>query len=195
MNSRIQDFIDACKSCCQEFVAPADIVLELSPLLQELIKDTDFLTEEHLASNSQHYARNPVFVCPTGNLSLFTMVWKPGQWTPVHDHGTWGVVGILEGVLEERNFIRVDKREREDSGIILQRGGNLLLCQGAVTTFVPNPDHIHRTGVSRHQKRAVSLHLYGRDMNNYHIYNLELGRRRLIELQDDTLNKETPTRV
>jgi len=28
------------------------------------------------------------------------LVWLPGQWTPVHDHGSWGVVGLVRGVLE-----------------------------------------------------------------------------------------------
>ena len=186
----LERFLDDCKSTCKEFVAPADIVLEISPLMGKLLESgTSFLKEEHFQSNPNHYARNPVFVCSTGTLSLFTMVWSPGQWTPVHDHGTWGVVGIIKGVLHERNFLRMDNREREDSGISLRRGGNILLSQNSVTTFVPNPDHIHRTGVPRNQGEAVSLHLYGREMNNYHIYDMELGRRRRINLDDDTLDK------
>ena len=179
-------FLDECTSCTQEFVSPTDIVLELSPLLQQLIENHEaFLKPEHFQDHKDHYARNLVYNCPAGNLSLFTMVWNPGQWTPVHDHGTWGVVGIIKGVLEERSFIRVDGREREDSGIILKRGGNVLLSPGSVTTFVPNPDHIHRTGVARRREQAISLHLYGRAMNNYHIYDLELGRRRKIELESN----------
>lgn len=188
----LETFIKECQSCCNEFVAPADIVLELSPLLQKLLKNTDFLDSSHRASKPDHYARNPVHICPTGSLSLFTMVWQPGQWTPVHDHGTWGVVGILEGTLEERNFVRIDSRERDDSNINLQRGGNCLLSQGSVTTFIPNPDHIHRTGVSRSREQAISLHLYGRDMNNYNIYDLELGRRKHIELEENMLKKVVP---
>lgn len=184
-----ETFLKDCKSCTQEFVETADIVLELSPLMRRLLEDPSFLKEEHLQSNPDHYARNPVYVCPTGGLSLFTMVWEPGQWTPVHDHGTWGVVGIVEGVLEERNFIRVDNRKREHSGISLKRGGNLMLCKGAVTTFVPNPDHIHRTGVSRSGVKTISLHLYGRNMTNYHVYDLELGRRKAIELEETQLEE------
>ena len=188
----LENFLSECRSCCKEFVSPADIVLEISPILQRLIEDTSFLEPQHFKSSADHYARNPVYVCPTGTLSLFTMVWQPGQWTPVHDHGTWGVVGVLEGTLEERNFIRVDSRERDDSNINLQRGGNVLLTKSSITTFVPNPDHIHRTGVSRHRSQAVSLHLYGRDMNNYHVYDLELGRRRLIELEEQSLKEVVP---
>ncbi len=190
----LQQFINECQTTCQEFVTPVDIVLEISPLMLKLLNYTDdFLKDEHFQSNQNHYSRNPVYFCEQGQLSLFTMVWEPGQWTPVHDHGTWGVVGIIDGVLEERNFIRTDTREREDSGIKLHRGGLTLLSPGSVTTFVPNPDHIHRTGVSRSRPRAVSLHLYGRKMNNYNVYDLELGRRRRIELEDETLAKVAKT--
>ena len=57
----------------------------------------DHLTDDHRKENLVHYARNPVYSCPEGTLSIFAMVWLPGQWTLVHDHGTWGVVGVVEG--------------------------------------------------------------------------------------------------
>ena len=49
----------------------------------------------------------------------------------------------------------------------------MLLRQGAVTSFVPNPDHIHVTGVPPERPRAVSLHLYGRSMSNFNIYDVK----------------------
>lgn len=69
-----------------------------------------------------------------------------------------------------------------NSGIRLKRGGNVLLPPGAVTTFVPNPDHIHHTGVAADRPRAVSLHLYGRTMSSFHIYDVDKGTRSLIEV-------------
>jgi predicted metal-dependent enzyme (double-stranded beta helix superfamily) len=183
MSDLLESFIADCRDLMQEYVAPADIVLELSPKLLELMPKADaFLSDAHRQPDPEKYARNAVYACPEGSLSLFAMVWEPGQWTPVHDHGTWGVVGVVDGVLEERNFIRVDDQAREDSGIVLRRGGNSLLTPGTVTTFVPNPDHIHRTGVPRTRRRTVTLHLYGRQMNNYNVYDLELGRRYPVEL-------------
>ena len=32
---------------------------------------------------------------PPSLATLFALVWLPGQWTPIHDHGTWGVVGVV----------------------------------------------------------------------------------------------------
>ena len=123
-------------------------MLALAPLMLELIeRATTFLEPQHYRSDASHYARNLVYDAPDGSLSLYTLVWLPGQWTPVHDHGSWGVVGILEGVLEERNYVRLSPDRGADEGIDLVRGGVILLGRGAVTSFVPNPDHIHVTGV------------------------------------------------
>jgi len=58
-----------------------------------------------------------------------------------------------------------------------------LLGSGSVTSFVPNPDHIHITGVSADHPQAVSLHLYGRNMNSFHLYDVAAGTRRSVNLE------------
>jgi predicted metal-dependent enzyme (double-stranded beta helix superfamily) len=162
---------------------PADCVLALAPLMLELIDQAGtFLEPQHYKSDPDHYARNLVYAAPDNSLSLYTLVWLPGQWTPVHDHGSWGVVGVVEGVLEERSYVRLSPDRGADSSIELVRGGVILLGSGAVTSFVPNPDHIHITGVPAERPRAVSLHLYGRTMDNFHIYDVAAGTRHLVEV-------------
>ena len=152
-------------------------------MMQRLLQgDRTFLEASHFRADPDHYARNAVYIAEDGRLSLYTLVWTPGQWTPVHDHGTWGVVGVIRGVLEERNHTRTDHNNETDEGIVLQRGGVILLAEGTVTSFVPNPDHIHRTGVPKDREQAVSLHLYGRTMNRFHIYDVEAGTRELIDV-------------
>jgi len=162
---------------------PADCVLALAPLMLDLIAQAgSFLEPQHYKSDPDHYARNLVYSAPDDSLSLYTLVWLPGQWTPVHDHGSWGVVGVLEGVLEERSYVRLSPDRGADSGIELVRGGVILLGHGAVTSFVPNPDHIHITGVPAERPRAVSLHLYGRTMDDFHIYDVAAGTRKRVEV-------------
>ncbi len=162
---------------------PADCVLALAPLMLELIDAAgSFLEPQHYTSNPDHYARNLVYAAPDDSLSLYALVWMPGQWTPVHDHGSWGVVGVAEGVLEERSYVRLSPDRGADTGIELVRGGIILLSHGAVTSFVPNPDHIHITGVPQERPRAVSLHLYGRTMNSFHMYDVAAGTRERIHV-------------
>lgn len=162
---------------------PADCVLALAPLMLDLIAQAgSFLQPQHLQGNPDGYTRNLVYDAPDHSLSLYALVWLPGQWTPVHDHGSWGVVGVVEGVLEERSYVRLSPDRGADDGIVLARGGTVLLNRGAVTSFVPNPDHIHITGVPADRPRAVSLHLYGRTMSDFNLYDVAAGTRRRIHV-------------
>ena len=180
----LQAFVSQALTRTRDHAAPADCVLALAPLMLDLIeRATAFLEAQHYRSDTTHYARNLVYDAPDGSLSLYALVWLPGQWTPVHDHGSWGVVGILEGVLEERNYVRMSPDRGADEGIHLAPGGVILLGRGAVTSFVPNPDHIHVTGVPAERSRAVSLHLYGRMMNSFNTYDIAAGTRRRVTLE------------
>jgi predicted metal-dependent enzyme (double-stranded beta helix superfamily) len=180
--STLQDFI-AEASQRTRGSEPADCVQAIAPLMMELAeRASDFLESQHYRSDPEHYTRNLIYDAPDASLSLYALVWLPGQWTPVHDHGSWGVVAVLEGVLEERNYVRLSPDRGADEGIELVRGGLILLGRGAVTSFVPNPDHIHVTGVPSNRPRAVSLHLYGRMMNSFNTYDVAAGTRRRVNV-------------
>ena len=182
-STALEQFIAESIKRSQALADPADCVLALAPLMLELIAQAgSFLEPQHYWSDPGHYARNLVYAAPDNSLSLYTLVWLPGQWTPVHDHGSWGVVGVVDGVLEERSYVRLSPDRGADAGIELVRGGVILLGSGAVTSFVPNPDHIHITGVPTERPRAVSLHLYGRTMDNFHIYDVAAGTRQRVEV-------------
>jgi predicted metal-dependent enzyme (double-stranded beta helix superfamily) len=181
--SVLERFIARSVEHSREHPAPADCVLAVAPLMLELLEGAStFLQPQHFRTDPAHYARNLIYAAPDKSLSLYALVWLPGQWTPIHDHGSWGVVGVLEGVLEERSYVRLSPDRDADDNIELVRGGVVLLGKGAVTSFVPNPDHIHVTGVPAERARAVSLHLYGRTMTSFNIYDLASRSRRRIEV-------------
>ena len=183
MHPLVADFVSACRSAADRCAQASDCVLAIAPLMQRLASSADeFLTPAHRRPSPAGYARNAIFLPPDGQLSLYALVWSPGQWTPVHDHGSWGVVGVVDGVLEERSYLPQDGEIVRDDGIRLKRGGVVLLGPGSVSTFVPNPDHIHMTGVPQERPTAVSLHLYGRTMNAFHVYDVGAGTRRLIDV-------------
>lgn len=160
---------------------PVDCVLALAPLMLDLLAHADsFLQPQHRLGEPHGYRRNRVYAAADGSLSLYAMVWLPGQWTPIHDHGCWGVVGVAEGVLEERSYVRASPDRHADHGIDLVPGGTLLLRAGGVTTFVPEPDHIHVTGVPLQRPPVLSLHLYGRTMSEHNVYDIATGTRQRI---------------
>ena len=186
MHTYLESFQSACSDVVAHTSGPAEIVRTLAPQMRRLLQAApEFLEPCHRQGRPDHYARNLIFAGQDDSLSLFTMVWAPGQWTPIHDHGTWGVVGIVEGVLEEQSFVRVDNAAytHADEGIELLPGGLVLLPPGAVATFVPDPDHIHFTGVAANRKPTLSLHLYGRYLNAFHVYDKAAGTRHLVEVE------------
>ena len=183
----LETFIRDCREKISDSECPADCAEKIAPSMYQLLNgNKNFLTPAHFQSDPKHYARNAIYIDDNDTLSLFALVWRPGQWTPIHDHGTWGVVGVLEGTLEERSFIRVDAQEKDAlENIELVRGGVILLSPGTVTSFVPNPDHIHITGNGDRQKKVVSLHLYGRAMAGFHIYDKETRTRKWAEITNN----------
>ncbi len=98
-------FIADSERIARESPAPADCVPAITPLMRRpLLNDRGFLKPQHFRPNPGHYARNAVYIADDGDLSLFALVWEPGQWAPDHDHGAWGAVGVARGVLAERRL-------------------------------------------------------------------------------------------
>lgn len=183
MHSAIRDFIALAQREAAALADSADRVLAIAPAMRRLAREgAGVLTQDQMRSDPAHYNRNAIHICPQGDISLFALVWLPGQWTPVHDHGSWGVVGVLQGHLQERAYMPRDGEIKANDGIVLRRGGVVLLDPGSVSTFVPNPDHIHMTGVPEDGEVCVSLHLYGRNMDSFHIYDVAAGTRKLIDV-------------
>ncbi len=174
----LEQFMSDVRKRLRRNAAPEDCVGQMAPLMYRLLDQYPrLLSERSLRPDPAQYARHAVCVDGRGGPSLYAMVWMPGQWTPVHDHGTWGVVGILQGMLQENAMCRMDPDVDADQGIELRRAGSVMLTERSVTTFLPYPDHIHETGAPAAGEVTVSLHLYGQAMNAFHIYDVAEGTR------------------
>ena len=111
---------------------------------------------------------------PDGSFSVCALVWRPGQITPIHDHVTWCVFGVIQGTeYEELYALRGDGRWLAEVG----RNAN---GEGEVSGFAP-PGDIHR--VRNHgDSVAISLHVYGADITRLgssvrRVYDLPVRRR------------------
>lgn len=103
------------------------------------------------ASTAHRLADHLLHAETDGTFSILGLVWRPGQSTRIHDHVTWCVMGVLQGV------------EHED---LYDNQLNLVGARdthpGEVSGFAP-PGDIHRirnTGL----RTAISLHIYGTDI-------------------------------
>ena len=122
--------------------------------LRARLPGPEILTGEELAGDPDGYVQHLLHSEPDGSFSVCALVWRPGQQTPVHDHVTWCVVGVLRGTEYEELFaLRGGRLEP------VGRGENRA---GSVSGFAP-PGDIHRVR-NVGSDVAVSLHVYGADI-------------------------------
>src|SRR3954453_7593362 len=111
----------------------------------------EILTPEQRLGSPDKAAGRTLHVERDGSFSIIAVVWRPGQVTPIHDHTTWCVFGVIQGVEHEDVF---------DAD--LNPIGHSHNRVGDVSGFAPPGDihRVHNTG----DEVAISVHIYGTDV-------------------------------
>jgi 3-mercaptopropionate dioxygenase len=124
--------------------------------LRKNLPAAEILTEEEQAGEPDEYRCHVLHVEPDGSFSVTAMVWRPGQVTPIHDHVTWCVFGVIQGAEYEELYSLADDQNH------LVEVGHSKNDIGEVSGFAP-PGDIHR--VRNHGDGvAISIHVYGADI-------------------------------
>ncbi len=104
------------------------------------------------------YARHLLYCDPQARWCAVAIVLAPGQSTPVHNHTTWGVIGVVQGRERELRYRRASDGSLEELAVRFNEPGD-------VTTVVP-PLDIHRIeGATTDGSPTVSIHVYGGDVD------------------------------
>ena len=116
----------------------------------------EILTAEQCYGDPAGYRCHLLYAEPDGSFSVTALVWRPGQATPIHDHVTWCVFGVIQGAEHEERYVL-----RDDGW--LEQVGTAVNATGDVTGLAP-PGDIHRVRNDGAQT-AISLHIYGTDIS------------------------------
>jgi predicted metal-dependent enzyme (double-stranded beta helix superfamily) len=119
--------------------------------LRAHLPGTDVLTPEQRLGSADGATSHTLHVESDGSFSITAVVWRPGQLTRIHDHTTWCVFGVIQGV-EHEDVYDADLN-------LIGHSDNLL---GDVNGFAPPGDihRVHNTG----DEVAISIHIYGTDV-------------------------------
>jgi 3-mercaptopropionate dioxygenase len=90
---------------------------------------------------------------------VVALVWLPGQRTPIHDHVSWCVVGVYQGIERETHYQLVE----DAGGSRLVPGGTFEARPGHVEALVPPQENIHEVTAVGAEK-TISIHVYGADI-------------------------------
>ena len=125
--------------------------------LARRLPSSDILTAEQRTGDPESYRSHLLYSEPDGAFSIVALVWRPGQVTAIHDHVTWCVFGVIQGVEHEELFVLDEERGR-----LVEAGTNTNRA-GEVSGFAP-PGDIHRVR-NAGDHTAISIHIYGTDVS------------------------------
>jgi predicted metal-dependent enzyme (double-stranded beta helix superfamily) len=127
-------------------------------LLAELVRHDDWLPDAYAQPDPARYQQYLLHCDSQERFSVVSFVWGPGQSTPVHNHGVWGLVGVLRGA-------ELSERFAYDAGGALRGNGSPeRLEAGAVEAVSPSVGDIHRVANAYADRTSISIHLYGADI-------------------------------
>jgi 3-mercaptopropionate dioxygenase len=124
--------------------------------LARRLPSPDVLTAEQRIGDPESHRSHVLYTEPDGSFSIVALVWRRGQVTPIHDHVTWCVFGVIQGVEHEELFTLDEER-----GWLVEAGTNTN-GTGDVSGFAP-PGDIHRVR-NVGNDTAISIHIYGTDV-------------------------------
>ena len=153
-----------------------DAAARAATALQATAPSPDVLTAAERQGSADGPAGHLLHVEPDGSFSMIAIVWRPGQWTPIHDHVTWCVFAGLDGEVAEQLY------ELDAQSATLIDAGRRDCPAGTVRCEVP-PGDIHRLGNVRTEP-AITLHVYGTDVDR-----LGTSARRIYDLPTTGLER------
>jgi predicted metal-dependent enzyme (double-stranded beta helix superfamily) len=140
---------------------PHQVVTAVQRYLAPLLSDASFLAPEFREPWPDRYRPLLVAVAPSGAFSVMSLVWLPGQMTPIHDHICWCVVGVLEGVEREQRF---GLRKDEAGNRWLVPLNDVHVEVGQTSALIPPDENIHKVR-NAGTSLAISIHVYGADIS------------------------------
>ena len=170
----LQDYVHDIGSVLDRHPALPIIIREVSAFTKRLCADDRWLGEPHRTASTDHYTRHLLHKDPNNRFVVLSLVWMPGQATPIHDHSCWGVMGLIENSLEEVCYDRLDDGSRAEFADLKQSRGSDV-GRGSVAYLLPPYEEIHRIG-NNTGKPTVSLHVYGRDLDEVNVFDANTGK-------------------
>jgi 3-mercaptopropionate dioxygenase len=158
----------------------AHVVNELAPLVERVLWDDDLFDTRYRAEPENGRPRYLYHSAPDGSLQIYLVEFAPGMPTPVHDHVTWGLIGIAGGEQHTTRYERVDDGS-DPTTAELRETENGVLTRGAVYPLLP-PNDIHRIETVG-DTPSYSLHVLGVDLGRQkrNIFDVETGKVTAID--------------
>jgi predicted metal-dependent enzyme (double-stranded beta helix superfamily) len=117
------------------------------------VSEPEWLSADRRRASHDNYARHVLHGDAAGRFSILSIVWNPGQMSPIHAHLTWCAVAVYRGTLIETLF-RADATGSTPVALrTVTRTAHTLSFDWPLTA-------IHRVA-NEGAETAISIHVYG----------------------------------
>jgi len=123
-------------------------------LLHDLVSVDDWLPDDYARPSPERYQQYLLHADSSQRFSIVSFVWGPGQETPVHDHRTWGLIGMLRGSEISQGYALAH-------GALQPRGPAERLAPGEVIAVSPRIGDLHQVRNAHADRASISIHVYG----------------------------------
>lgn len=164
----LRDFVVAMTALADAGAGEARFLTEGKALLASLIGRDDWLPEAFAAPGPTY--RQYLLHCDAAErFSVVSFVWGPGQRTPIHDHLTWGIIGMLRGA-----EISISMTP-DPAGGPVRAGPADRLAEGEVVAVSPMLGDVHVVENALADRPSISIHVYGGNIGRIsrHVFDAE----------------------
>ena len=168
----MEEFIIDVKAIMNSEQDRATITKQLQPLLERLLQQEDLLNERYKVDLGKGRSTYSFYRSPDGSLGISAPVFMPGKPTLLHDHLSWGLIGVYSGRQKTTRYRRTDDGSKPGHAD-LELLEDEVYTKGDIYYMAP-PDDIHQVETIG-EEPGVSIHVLGTDYrrSKRHIYDVE----------------------
>jgi 3-mercaptopropionate dioxygenase len=167
----LDDYVAAVTKLVGSGCSVEDLVKEIAPLKAELLKTADLIPERfHEGLEHVPYTRNLLHADPEGRFTVMALAWGAGRQSPIHDHETWGVVGVYASGIDV-----VDYHPPEEGAALVEKEQLRAEAGEVISIYPPRSHNIHRMSNVRNRETTLTIHTYGDPATLCRVYDPEGG--------------------
>jgi 3-mercaptopropionate dioxygenase len=181
MTSKVYDLADFSREVDEAIgdqLGQAELTQRIEPSLRRLLADMSWLDARCAVPLADRSVQYLLHRHPNDAYTIVSVVFPPGYSTPIHDHTTWGLVGVWSGEEEEERFVRTDDGS-DPVRARLRAVGTVTNAPISVCRLLPPDQEIHRIR-NLGSEPACSIHIYGGYLHGHlrHSFDPETGEIR-----------------
>lgn len=145
------------------------MIQEGAKAMNQLLAHPELVSREIADQINQGEASGKVYQSPEHGFVIHVFTWSPGSKTPIHDHHTWGIMGIYRNSLQ---VIDYDMTPLEGNMIDVSPREPVIAGEGTIAYVLPPYEEIHEIE-NIGDDLAISIHVYGKEIDQYNIFDLK----------------------